>query len=80
MLKTKQERCVCVIHLMKRLIRIFGIAMLVIYLAGCSILYVAQEEVLFRPSPLSPNTSFRFGEEVLIEVAEGISLHALYPR
>lgn len=50
----------------------------IIYILGCTALYFLQDSFLFRPSPLDENTHFRFGEEVSINVAPGIDLHALY--
>ena len=51
-----------------------------IYIVGCGFLYVTQENILFRPEELHPNTSFRFGDELRIPVDDDISLHALYNK
>ena len=47
---------------------------------GCGVLYIAQDEILFRPEPISEHTTFRFGEEINIPVGESIDLHALYHK
>ena len=49
-------------------------------MVGCGFLYVSQENILFRPEPLHPNASFRFGEELQIQMEDGVKLHALYNR
>lgn len=65
---------------MKKFLKIVLILIGSSYIIGCSVLYVVQEEILFRPEPIGERTEFRFGEEVEIEVEEGIYLHGLYSR
>ena len=37
-----------------------------------------QDDLIFRPTPLDPNTSYRWGEEVYIPVSGDLNLHGLY--
>ena len=66
--------------MLKRFAKFIFIFLGSLYLIGCGVLYVVQEDILFRPQPIPENTSFRFGEEVSIPVAENINLHGLYSR
>jgi len=49
-----------------------------LYIVACVALYFAQERIIFLPQKLSKTHKFRTGEEVNIEVAEGISLNCLH--
>ncbi len=51
-----------------------------LYTIGCGVLYVVQDDLLFRPQPIEPGTQFRFGEELEIPVDNEVYLHALYSR
>jgi len=57
-----------------------GLTILVfsLYVTGCGILYVIQDDLLFRPEPIPSGTQFRFGEEIKLPVAHDIELHGLY--
>lgn len=63
---------------LKKFLKIVGIGLLVLYVAGCGILYFIQDDIIFRPKPISPGTQFRFGKEVSIPVDDGVNLHGLY--
>ena len=65
---------------MKRFLKGLFLLIGVLYLAGCSLLYVVQDDILFRPEPIDENTRFRFGQEITIPVDESVELHALYHR
>ena len=53
---------------------------MVLYVVGCSVLYVIQDDIIFRPQAIPSGTQFRFGEEVSIPVDEDVNLHALYHK
>jgi pimeloyl-ACP methyl ester carboxylesterase len=55
-----------------------GIALFVIYAIACVGLYFAQDRIIFLPYPLPEDYVFRAGEEVEIEVEDGISLNCLW--
>jgi len=59
---------------MTRFLKTGGIIFLIIYIIGCTALYFIQDDIIFRPTPLNDNTSYRWGQEVYIDVAEGIQL------
>lgn len=63
-----------------KFIKFIGIFLLSIYFIACIGLYFGQEKIIFRPDKLPENHQFRAGEEVEIEVAEGIFLNSLYLR
>ncbi len=63
---------------MKKFLKILVVLIGSIYMVGCGFLYVSQEDILFRPEELHPNTTFRFGQELMIPVEDDVSLHALY--
>ena len=65
---------------MRKLFKFLFLLIATSYLVGCGVLYVVQEDLLFRPEPIRDGTQFRFGEEVEIEVEEGVYLHGLYSR
>ena len=54
------------------------IGLLIIYVAGCSALYMLQDQFLFDPSKLSEDFEFWRGEEVEIEVDQSIFLNCLH--
>ena len=49
-----------------------------IYILLCAVLFFFQEKVILQPDKLPDNHVFRQGEEVEIEVDEGISLNCLW--
>lgn len=57
---------------------LFGL--LAIYLMGCGFAYVLQDEIIFDPHELSDSYRFDMGEEVEIEVEDGISLNTLHVK
>lgn len=63
---------------MKRLLRSIVGIIIAVYVIGCIVLYFVQDDLIFRPTPLDPNTSYRWGEEVYIPVSGDLNLHGLY--
>ena len=57
-----------------------GIFFLILYILLCGALYVMQEELLFLEDKLPSNHTFRTGQEVQLEVEEGIALSCLMMR
>ncbi len=57
-----------------RLVAILGIT----YIVACGVLYVGQDELIFDPSKLDESYTFRYGQEVEVEVDKGIYLNCLY--
>jgi uncharacterized protein len=49
-----------------------------LYVLFCGALYFSQERIIFNPDKLSQDFTFRMGEEMNLEVAEGISLNCLW--
>ncbi len=52
----------------------------VIYILICGALYFVQDKIVFRPDQLPENYTFRDGEEVELEVDEGIYLNCLWMK
>ncbi len=63
---------------MTKFLKIIGTALLGIYVLGCTVLYIIQDDIIFRPTPLDEHTSYRWGKEVFIDVDEDTQLHGLY--
>lgn len=63
---------------MLKLIKGIGVILLVIYVLGCAFLYITQDDIIFRPTPLDEQTHYRWGQEVYIDVEEDVQLHGLY--
>jgi len=63
---------------LKRILKILGIGLPCLYIVGCAILYIVQDDIIFRPRPIPADTQFRFGEEINIPVEKDVNLHALY--
>lgn len=53
---------------------------LVLYILACGVLYFAQDYVLFRPHKLSENHHFHLGEEIEIEVEDGVFLNCVWSK
>lgn len=61
-------------------IKKLGIIFGVLYLLVCVALYFVQAQIIFRPHSLPESHVFRAGEEVEIEVEEGLSLNCLWVK
>ena len=57
-----------------------AITILVLYAVACIGLYFFQERIIFLPDRLSENHVYRTGEEVKIDVADGISLSCVWMK
>ena len=64
-------------HKMKWIKRL-GILALSLYALFCGALYFSQERIIFNPDKLPQDFTFREGQEVNIEVADGVSLNCLW--
>lgn len=51
--------------------------LVLLYIIGCTVLYFAQERILFDNHPLAKNFQFRTGTEINIPVADGVELNTL---
>ncbi len=51
--------------------------LLVLYIICCVVLFFGQEKAIFKPHKLDEGKNFGIGEEIEIEVEEGISLNCL---
>ena len=47
------------------------------YLAGCLLLYFAQEQLIFHPNPLPANFTFETGSERTLRTPDGVDLNLL---
>lgn len=54
------------------------IVLFVIYAIGCIALFFVQDRIIFLPHPLPENYTYRAGEELDLEVEEGIKLNCLW--
>jgi len=63
-----------------KIIKKLGIFLIMLYLLLCIGLYFAQDKIFFKPQKLSEAHTFRSGEEVEIEVAEGIYLNNVWVK
>jgi pimeloyl-ACP methyl ester carboxylesterase len=55
-----------------------GITLFIIYAIACVVLFFAQDRIIFLPDTLPEDYVFRAGEEVEIEVEDGVSLNYLW--
>lgn len=60
--------------------KILGLILLGLYVSACVVLYAIQDNLIFDPHPLSPDYSFDAGEEVNLEVADGIKLNCVWVK
>ncbi|MEL6391071.1 MAG: alpha/beta fold hydrolase, partial [Bacteroidota bacterium] len=54
------------------------IVLLSMYVILCLGLYLGHEKIFFDPHPLSPGQKFRMGEEIDIEVDDGVRLNTVF--
>ncbi len=57
-----------------------GIALFILYLLSCTLLYFAQERIIFHPDKLPEDYVFTEAEEVELPVEDGISLNCLWMK
>jgi len=65
---------------MIKFLKVAGFILVGIYVLACAILYVKQDDIIFRPTPLDDQTSYLWGKEVYINVDEDTKLHGLYQK
>lgn len=63
-----------------KIIKIIGIFLLCCYIILCAGLYIGQDKIFFKPQKLSENHQFRSGEEVEIEVGDGVQLNCVWVK
>jgi len=61
-----------------KLIKRIAYFLVFLYLLGCCILYIGQDNLLFNPDHLAAHHIYRKGEEVRIEVEEDIEISCYY--
>lgn len=61
-----------------KIIRFLLIALLVLYVLLCGVLYFSQEKLLFRGQKLDQDHKYRSGQELNVEVDDGVSLNCLH--
>jgi len=62
---------------MKSVLKILLKAFILLYFLACAVLYFAQEKVIFLQDQLPETYQFRDGEEVEVEVEDGLFLNCL---
>jgi len=65
---------------MIKVLKYFIFLLITLYVIGCAGLYVAQDDIIFRPTALNDDTSYRWGQEVYIDVGDDVKLHGLYQK
>ena len=63
-----------------KIIRNILAVFLLVYVIACASLYFVQDEFWFNPSKLPSSHEFRSGEEVNLEVEEGVSINCLWMK
>ena len=61
-------------------IKRFFYFLLSLYIISCGVLYLGQEKMIFFPSLLSSDFTFRNGEEIYIPIGDDMNLNALWLR